>query len=407
MKRATLWTKDYNLLTIASILGAAGGIAGGYAMGFLVFDETGSTFASGLLVALRVIPQFLLPILIAPVMDRLPRKPFLVFGDLVGGILYALAGLYLKRYPFSYSGYLLFSLLLACIGAMDTLAFDSIYPKLISDGFEEKGYTISGMLYPVMNVLVMPVAAVLLDLIGIANILLLQGVCSILAAALESGITVREEPRMDCEKSGFSLWKKDFIEGFRYIRGERGLLNIFGYMAATNGMAAGFSPILVAFFRTASGFTAGMYSFFTAAEFIGRSVGGVFHYHADIPKSKRFGLAFIVYQIYELMDMVLLWLPYPMMLCNRAVCGFLGINSATLRAAAVQSYIPEEFRARVNAFEDGVISAASSILALLVGALGEILDYRLTVSVGACFCVVVCWLTIWHNRNAVRKVYNP
>ena len=143
MKRATLWTKDYNLLTIASILGAAGGIAGGYAMGFLVFDETGSTFASGLLVALRVIPQFLLPILIAPVMDRIPKKPFLVLGDLIGGILYAFAGLYLKRYPFSYSGYLMFSLLLACIGAMDTLAFDSIFPKLITDGFEEKGYSIS------------------------------------------------------------------------------------------------------------------------------------------------------------------------------------------------------------------------------------------------------------------------
>ena len=121
-----------------------------------------------------------------------------------------------------------------------------------------------------------------------------------------------------------------------------------------------FSPILVAFFRTAPGFSAGMYSFFFVAEFIGRSVGGVFHYHANIPKNKRFGFAFMVYLTYEIMDMVLLWLPYPMMLCNRAVCGFLGINSATLRAAAIQSYIPEEFRARVNAFENGVISAASS-----------------------------------------------
>ena len=407
MKRATLWTRNFNLLIIASILGAAGGIAGGYAMGFLVFDETGSTLASGLLVALRVIPQFLLPILIAPVMDRIPKKPFLVLGDLIGGILYAFAGLYLKRYPFSYSGYLMFSLLLACIGAMDTLAFDSIFPKLITDGFEEKGYSISGMLYPVMNVLVMPVAAVLLDSIGIANILLLQGACSIFAAVLESGISIREEPRMDREKSGFSLWKKDFIEGFRYIRGERGLLNIFGYMAATNGMAAGFSPILVAFFRTAPGFSAGMYSFFFVAEFIGRSVGGVFHYYANIPKNKRFGFSFMVYLTYEIMDMVLLWLPYPMMLCNRAVCGFLGINSATLRAAAIQSYIPEEFRARVNAFEDGVISAASSVLALLVGALGEILNYHLTVTVGAFICFVVCWLTIWHNRCEVGKVYNP
>ena len=36
------------------------------------------------------------------------------------------------------------------------------------------------------------------------------------------------------------------------------------------------------------------------------------------------------------MDMCLLWLPYPLMLVNRAICGFLGSNSAILRSSAVQ-----------------------------------------------------------------------
>ena len=47
MKKATLWTKNFSLLIFASVLGAAGGIAGSYAMSFLVFDETGSTLATG------------------------------------------------------------------------------------------------------------------------------------------------------------------------------------------------------------------------------------------------------------------------------------------------------------------------------------------------------------------------
>ena len=45
-----------------------------------------------------------------------------------------------------------------------------------------------------------------------------------------------------------------------------------------------------------------------------------------------------MYQTYELMDACLLWLPYPLMLVNRAVCGFLGIQSATIRQAAVQRH---------------------------------------------------------------------
>lgn len=407
MKKPTLWTKNYNLLTFASILGAAGGIAGSYAVSFLVYDETGSTLAAGLLVALRIFPQFLLPILIAPWMDRLPRKPFLVGGDLIAGILYAFAGLYLRNYAFTYTGYLAFSLLLSCIGAMDSLAFNSIFPSIIPKGFEEKGYTVSGMLYPVMNVVIMPVAAILLDTIGVANILIMQGFFSIMAAILENGVKVSETARTADRRPGFSLWWQDFLGGFRYLKGEKGLMSMFAYMAVANGSAMGYSSILVAFFRITPGFSAFLYSFFAVAEFLGRSLGGLVHYHIKIPKEKRFGFAFLVYQIYEVMDMVLLWLPYPLMLVNRGICGFLGINSATMRIASVQSYLPDEYRARVNAFEQALMSAAGSVLALLVGAIGEALDYRITVTITAAVCMIACWLTIWRNRGAVKAVYDP
>ena len=107
------------------------------------------------------------------------------------------------------------------------------------------------------------------------------------------------------------------------------------------------------------------------------------------------------------MEVILLWLPYPLMLINRGICGFLGINSAAMRDSAVQRYIPDEYRARVNAFEEMAICAAGGALALAVGALGEIADYRVTVSVTAQVTMVICWLTVWNNRSAVRAVYEP
>lgn len=407
MKKPTLWTRDYCLLISASTLGAVGGIAGSYALSFLIYDETGSTFAAGLLIALRVIPQFLMPILVAPWMDRLPRKPFLVGGDLLGGILYGLAGLYLHQFEFTYTGYLIFSLLLACIGSFDSLAFNSIFPKVIPKGFEEKGYTVSGMLYPVLNVFMMPLSAVLMETIGVANILLLQGCMSFFAAITESRIKIKENIRFDGEKIGISLWWKDLKAGMRYLKGERGLLSIYAYMAATNGAAAGYSSILVAFFRSTPGFTSVMYSFFSVAEFIGRSIGGIVCYKYEVPPKRRFGFTFFVYQFYELMDVALLWLPYPLMLLNRGICGFLGINSATMRHSAVQRYIPDEYRARVNAFEDMLICAAGSIFSLAVGALGEITDYRIAMSATALMIIAVSWITVWRNRKDVQVIYEP
>lgn len=405
MEKQTLWTKNFCLLTFASILGAVGGIAGGYAMGFLVYDETGSTLATGLLVAIRVIPQFLLPILIAPWMDRLPRKPFLVYGDFLAGILYALCGLYLSKYPFSYIGYLVFSLVLSSIGAMDSLAYSSIYPQVIPKGFEEKGYSFSGMLYPVMSVLIMPAAALLMDTIGTANVLLIQSVLSIVAAILENAISIAPDKQETRKIQTISQWYHDLLDGFRYIKGERGLLSIYAYMAVTNGAATGYGPVLTAFFRTAPGYTAMMYSLFSVAEFTGRTLGGIIHYHVKIPEKKRFGFAFVVYQVYEWLDAILLWIPYPLMLVNRGICGFLGINSATLREAAVQRYIPDEYRARVNAFQEATISAVGSVLAVAVGSLGEVLGNRGALTVTALFCILFCWLTIWRNRAEVNKVY--
>lgn len=217
-----LWTRDFTLLISATVLGAAGGIAGSFALSFLVYEETGSTLAAALLIAINVIPGFIVPVVAAPFMDRLPRKPFLVGGDAVDGALYAAAGLYLLGHDFTYVGYLFFSLLLSSLSAFDSLAYQSIFPKLIPEGAEERGYTVSSMVYPVMQVVMAPAAAWLMEAVGVAAILIGQGALSLLAAAIESRISVREERRLDAE--GFSLrrWLGDLRDAAAYLKKERG-----------------------------------------------------------------------------------------------------------------------------------------------------------------------------------------
>ena len=400
-----LWTKNFTLIIVATTFGAMGGVAGNFALSFLVFEETKSTFAAALTAALAFVPAFVIPFFAAPWMDRLPRKPFLVGGDLLNGICYSAAGFYLLNFEFSYVGYLGFSLLVSSLQTFDELAYNSIYPNLIPEGLEQKGYSVLGMLYPVLRVLMMPVAAFLYGTIGVGMMLILQGFLSVLAAIIESRIKLDEKNRLQDEIYTFSMWKNDISEAAEYLKKEKGLRSIYSYMAFTNGVGNGYNPLLVAFFSTAAGMTAAMYSLFSAAEFIGRSIGGTFAYKIKIKPGKRFSFAFMVYMIYETMDMVLLWIPYPLMLINRGICGFLGINSATMREAAVQTYIPDELRARLNAFEDMLYFAVSALLGLIIGALGEILDYRICITLCGASTMVFCWLTIWKNRGDVSLVY--
>ena len=161
---------------------------------------------------------------------------FLVGGDMLNGVMYLLLGAYLLRGTFSYVGYLAFSLVLASLRAFDELAYNSIFPMLLPEGAEQKGYAVASTLYPVLRVMMLPLSAVLLDAVGAAWLLVGQGVLSLMAAAVESGIRIHEERRPPEESSSLRAWWADVKEAARYLRQEKGLMNIYGYMAVTNGV---------------------------------------------------------------------------------------------------------------------------------------------------------------------------
>ena len=70
----------------------------------------------------------------------------------------------------------------------------------------------------------------------------------------------------------------------------------------------------------------------------------------------------------------------------------------------MQSYLPERFRARVNAYGSVLLTAASSVLSLAMGLLGEALDYRLCVTAGALGTLLFCWGTVFRRRKDVAEV---
>ena len=399
-----LWTRNFTTMNVATVFGAVGGVASGYAMQFLVYKETGSTLLAAVLVAVRIIPGFLIPLIVSPLMDRLPRKPFLVGGDAAAAVIYGLAGLWLKFSQFSFGAYLAFTLLLSCMWSLDELAYNSIFPKLIPKGLEEKGYAASSMLYPLVHVVVMPLAALLYEKVGVANILLGKAAMSLLAALTESTIRVKEEVKPGTRFS-ISQWWGDVKDAAAYIKREKGIMALTLYNGTGGGVFMGAETILVGFFSSAAGFNPMMYSWFTVAEVAGRSVGGILAYKKQIKREHKYKFALGVYLTYDSMDAALLWLPYPLMLVNRTICGFLGAQSSTMRYAATQKYIPESMRARINAFQSIAFLIFESTLSLAVGGLGEIMDYRWVMTICGVSCIIVCLLTVVRRRKHVERIY--
>ena len=401
----TLWTKNFTIITLGTVISAVGGVAMGFALSFVVFDHTGSTLMMALFAAASSLPGIILPVLLSPYLDNFRRKPVIVGLDYLSAVLYLLFGLYLLKHTFSLPLYLLFSLTCGSIGSVYNLAYDSLYPNLIPEGFAQKGYTVSGMLYPTVTMVMTPVASILYTRLGLGVLCLSEGLLLAAAATVETWIQVEEHTKPG-GKFSFMDYIWDFREGFRYLKKEKGLLRIYGYMPITQGISQATEPLIRAWFRTAPGLNLTMYALFTTAQFIGRTVGGLIHYKFEIPPEKRFSLAYLVYVTYNIMDTVLLWLGFPLMLVNRGICGFLGINSATLRESSVQNYLPDNMRAKVNAVFNMLYALVPTLLTLAVGALGEVMDYRLCVTLVSAAGLLPCYLIMWLGREDVKKVYN-
>ncbi len=66
--------------------------------------------------------------------------------------------------------------------------------------------------------------------------------------------------------------------------------------------------------------------------------------------------------------------------------------------------IPDRLRARLNAYESMLCTAAGAVLSLAIGALGEVLDYRLCMTICGLIAMAVCWLTVFLRRRQVQLV---
>lgn len=404
MERENVWSKDFTLITVGTIISAIGGQTISLPMSLMVFDETGSTLMSAFLFIAGMIPSVILPILIAPFIDRYPKKKIIVGLDYLMGVLYLIIAYVVHITGFKYFLYLGFSLTMGIIGTIYQLAYQAWFPDLIPIGFEQQGYAVSSSIYPTIMIVMSPVAAYLYKTYTISTLFVIIGVLTVIAATFEVFITDTHNSQND-KGFDFQQYKADLIGGFSYLKEEKGIRNIYTYMSITNGTANGLYLMIQAYFQTVSFLTVTMLAFLRSAETIGRILGGLVQYKLDVPPEKRYGITKFVYIFYEVMDIILLFIPYPLMMANRFLCGFLGMTSATLRETSVQSYLPSHMRAKVNAVFNVFMALSIILFQIVAGFLGDRIGYRKVVVLLAGFSLISIFFFIVIPSDENRKVY--
>ena len=405
-QKPTLWTKDYTCITFATILSAIGGEAMSLPVMLLVFDETGSTMLSSIILICSMLPDIILPVLVAPFIDNGSKKKWIVGLDIATALLYIGMGLWVRNHVFHYALYVIFILAIGTISVFYRLAYNAWFPDLIPKGFEQKGYAFSETIYPCVVIVMAPVATFLYENTTMSFIFLLVGGIAGVSVTVESMIKEQKKGRNEEEKSySISQYKADIVDGFAYLKREKGIRNIYTYMSISQGISTGNGVIIQAFFQSHPVMSVTMLGFLQSVEMIGRAFGGMVQYKVEIPPKKRYGITKFVYTFYEIADILILYLPYPFMAVLRFFCGAFGITSATIRGAATQSYIQEDMRARVNALFQVFFAVGGIVFQLIAGGLGQVLPYRVVTVILGITGLTAIWFLIVLPDEENRKVY--
>lgn len=416
MKRQTLWTYDFTVITIGSFISLVGNALSNFALSLLVLDYTGSTFLYMLFQVSFQLPVMICPVLAGPYLDRMSRKKVIYTLDFLSAGIYFLLFLLLRGGWFSYPALLAVSFVTGAIDGTYVVAFDSFYPNLISEGNFQKGYSVYGMLVDLSG-FASPVAAVIYyQMGGAASLFAINALSFLIAACFEVTVRFREthmaEAPRETAESAFGQFRRELREGLDYIRGEKGLLLIALYFMTSN-FAGGAEQLQLPYFLNHAGkfaawpvAAATLYSILSNFMTVGRLLGGAIQYKLHIPKEKKFSVAFFVYVTINVLSGTILFLPVPLMAVWFFMDGALGVTSYTIRSAATQSYVPDNKRARFNGMFQMISFVGSVVGSLVIGALAEVLPERLIVTVTNALVLLAVYLFMYRGREHVKKIYN-
>lgn len=90
-----LWTKNFTIITMGTVVSMLGNAVAGFAIGLMVLDYTESTLLYAIFMICYSLPRVILPLLAGPYLDRFSRKKTIYLLDFFSAALYAVIAMML------------------------------------------------------------------------------------------------------------------------------------------------------------------------------------------------------------------------------------------------------------------------------------------------------------------------
>ena len=406
-----LWTKDFTIITIGSVVSMLGSALSGFAMSLLVLDYTKSTFMFALYNVIYMLPNAVVPVLCGPFLDRFSRKRTIYTLDFISSALYLILAAILMLDLFSFPILAVGCFLLGTISSIYYVAYDSFYPLLITEGNYSKAYSIASTLETLAMIMI-PISALVYNSVGIVPLFLFNTCTYFIAAVMETHIGAEEkyiekQKQSSSEVSGgIRRFVSDFRKGMEYLYSEKGLLAIAIYFVFSSFAGGATGSLTLPYFKSTFHNGEYVYMMVWGMMAVGRGIGGFIHYKVHLPVQRKFVIALFVYITLSLLEGSSLYFPVWVMMIMCFCVGILGVTSYNIRISATQHYVPDERKGRFNGTFGTLNTLGTLCGQLIAGALAEFLPVRAIISSAMFINLLAAIFVIGFGAKHVKKIYN-
>ena len=396
--RKKLWNKDFVVLLQAAAVSTIGDLMYSVAIGYWVYEQTGSSALMGIMSAISMFVTMFLSPFSGSIVDKCNRKWILVGMDIMQSAIMLTIGVLAYLGKLNVPGVLIAAFLAAFGTVFYNPAAQTLLIDIIPRDDMVRGQSAFSGITSLINLTGSAFSGVMVAFFGVPLIVVINGLSNLYSAISELFITVPKTVQQGGSVTVAGT-AKDLASAVRTIFSEPCLCLFVPFAMVLNLLGAG--PLtLVLPFTMEKGFTVEQYGYllaiYTAASLICVLLLGVIKLKPKI----RFWVMAVGFSA-SVVFMTLAYLSESFVLmCIFVFLGaFLNTAGNTVFNASMMLALPEANRGAILGFIQSACVGGSALSAVLYGVLGDIFPLYLVFAIGSIVSLAPMMFLCFHPRT--------
>ena len=382
-----LWNKDYILLLQGNAVSTIGDLMYSVAIGYWVYEQTGSSSLMGLMSAISMFVTMFLSPFCGSIVDKCNRKWVIVGIDVVQGILMLTVGVLAYMHALNVPIVLLSALLAAFGSVFYSPAISTLMLDIIPRGDMVRGQSIHSSIGSTINLVGTAFSGAMVAFFGVPLIVVINGLSNLYSAVTELFIHVPKTIQQGMQVTVRSILQ-DSRKAVGMIVSNRFLSLFVPCALILNLLGAGpFALILP--FCLEKGFSVDMYGYLVSVFTVSQLVCVVLLGTVKLKPKARFWVMALGFSCaVPLFVLAYLSKQFVPMCVFAFMAGFLNCAGNTVFNASLMLALPEENRSAILGFMQSASVGGSALSAVIYGFLGDVFPLYLVFAAGNAISLV-------------------